>query len=105
MGKNPSLTERLDALETASSEKDQRIIELEARLARVGAVPALGVAKPTGVDLDEYKGKYKNRSGEVFGLKLVKSEDAHLGRTHQLKNVEHFWEGNEEEFRLEFEKE
>lgn len=55
-------------------------------------------------DLANYKGKHKNKAGEVFGLKVLKEEDAPNGKTHQLKNVEHFLEMTEDEYRLEFTK-
>jgi hypothetical protein len=55
------------------------------------------------VDLGDYEGEYKMLSnGETFGLKVV--EDDPQGRTHHLKNVEHFWAGTAEEFRQVFEK-
>jgi hypothetical protein len=55
-------------------------------------------------DLDQYEGEYKQLStGEVFGLKKVEN-DPH-GRTHHLKNVDHFWAGTADEFRQAFEKE
>ncbi len=54
-------------------------------------------------DLDEYEGEYKMLSnGETFALKVV--DDDPQGRTHHLKNVEHFWAGTAEEFRQAFEK-
>lgn len=54
-------------------------------------------------DLDEYEGEYKQLStGETFGLKEVEN-DPH-GHTHHLKNVDHFWTGNADDFRKEFEK-
>ena len=57
--------------------------------------------KPT--DLGEYKGSYKHKLyKEPFGLKVV--EDETHGRTHHLKNVDHFWSGTEDEFKAQFEK-
>jgi hypothetical protein len=54
-------------------------------------------------DLADYEGEYKYLpTGEVFGLKMV--EDDPYGHTHHLKNVDHFWSGNEEDFRKNFEK-
>jgi hypothetical protein len=54
-------------------------------------------------DLEEYEGTYKYLpTGEEFGLKLVR-DDAY-GKTHHLKNVDHFWSGNVDEFRRAFEK-
>lgn len=54
-------------------------------------------------DLDEYEGEYKHLStGEMYGLKEV-PDDPH-GKTHHLKNVDHFWTGNADDFRKEFEK-
>jgi hypothetical protein len=68
------------------------------------------VAGPTGpvstepTDLDEYEGEYVQTStGETYGLKVVEN-DPH-GRTHHAKNVDHFWSGTEDEFKLQFERE
>ena len=54
-------------------------------------------------DLDEYEGEYTHLStGETFGLKVVEN-DPH-GKTHHLKNVDHYWVGTADEYRKEFEK-
>lgn len=54
-------------------------------------------------DLDDYEGEYTQLSnGETFGLKMVDNDPQ--GRTHHLKNVEHYWAGTAEEFRQAFEK-
>ena len=54
-------------------------------------------------DLDDYEGEYTQLSnGESFGLKIVENDPQ--GRTHHLKNVEHYWAGTAEEFRQAFEK-
>jgi hypothetical protein len=54
-------------------------------------------------DLDQYEGEYKQLSnGEIFGLKEVPDDDH--GRTHHLKNKNHFWAGTADEFRNQFEK-
>lgn len=76
--------------------------KLQAKLAKAQEAPPI-VANPTASDLSEYKdGKFKNSAGEEFQLKIV--EDDELGRTHKLKNNEHFWEGTKEDFKKEFEK-
>jgi hypothetical protein len=55
--------------------------------------------KPT--DLGDYKGSYHlGDEKEPYGLKVV--EDEVYGRTHLLKNVEHFWAGTEAEFKDKF---
>jgi hypothetical protein len=54
-------------------------------------------------DLDDYEGEYKQlTTGETFGLKMVENDPQ--GRTHHLKNVDHYWAGTAEEFRHAFEK-
>ena len=52
-------------------------------------------------DLDDYEGEQATDRGN-FGLKVVENDPQ--GRTHQLKNVEHFWAGTAEEYRLAFDK-
>jgi hypothetical protein len=52
---------------------------------------------------EDYKGKFvQNDSGEEFALAVVESDP--IGRTHKLRNDEHFWEGTKDEFRAQFEK-
>jgi hypothetical protein len=71
---------------------------------------------PKGVEVDElpnpepalknadFKGRYKSKAdGEVYALAIVKDDPRK--RTHKLKNTVHFWEGSEEEFRAQFDKE
>lgn len=71
--------------------------------AKAQTAPKPFVHDPTAVDLSDYKdGKFKNSAGEEFQLKIV--EDDELGRTHKLKNKEHFWEGTKDQFKKEFEK-
>ena len=53
-------------------------------------------------DLDDYEVEKQLSNGETFGLKMV--EDDPQGRTHHLKNVDHYWAGTAEEFRQAFEK-
>lgn len=54
-------------------------------------------------DLEDYEGEYKQlATGETFGLKVV--NDDPQGRTHHLKNVDHYWAGTAAEFRQAFEK-
>ena len=61
------------------------------------------VANPTAIDLSEYKSQYVHRkTGEVFGLKIAKDDP--YGKTHHVKNNEHFAEMTETEFQLAFEK-
>jgi hypothetical protein len=59
----------------------------------------------TPVDLDDYEGSYTNvaHPGETFGLK-IDEDDPHLGHTHHLKSVDHYWSGTEQEFKEAFEK-
>jgi len=60
--------------------------------------PALVMPKP-----EDYKGSYtQNGTGEEFGLAVVESDP--LGKTHKLRNDEHFWEGTKDEFKAQFEK-
>lgn len=54
-------------------------------------------------DLGDYEGEYKMLSNnETFGLKVMENDPQ--GRTHHLKNVDHYWAGTAEEFRQAFEK-
>jgi len=63
-----------------------------------------GTVSTKPADLGDYKGKYTMKGEkEPYGLKEVK-DDPH-GRTHHLKNVNHYWEGTEEEFKEQFNKE
>lgn len=51
----------------------------------------------------DYKGSYvKTDDGEEYGLAVVESDP--LGKTHKLRNEEHFWEGTKDEFKAQFEK-
>lgn len=47
---------------------------------------------------------YRDKSGNPFWLREVPPDEVDRGNTHQLKNKTHFWEGNEENFRLLFTK-
>lgn len=65
------------------------------------------VAREVPSDLGEFKGQYKYNlglEGEVFGLKVLKPEEARHARTHTAKSALRFWDGTEGEFRLLFEK-
>lgn len=54
-------------------------------------------------DLGDYEGEYKQLSNnETFALKVIENDPQ--GRTHHLKNVDHYWAGTAEEFRQAFEK-
>jgi hypothetical protein len=54
-------------------------------------------------DLGDFKGSYKHKLyKDPFSLKVVE-DDTH-GRTHHLKNNDHYWAGTEEEFKAQFEK-
>jgi len=89
-------------LENQNLELQEQLEKTQAELAKAKAAPLL-IAQPSASDLDEYKdGTFKNSAGEEFKLKIV--EDAEDGRTHKLKNNEHFWEGTKEQFKAEFEK-
>lgn len=51
----------------------------------------------------EFSGRYTMKgSDEEFALAVVENDPR--GRTHKLKNKVHFWEGSEQEFRLNFDK-
>ena len=75
-------------------------------------LPIVDYTEPTPVfdpranpplDDDHNKGLFVRRSdGEKFALAVHEKDTYH--RTHSLKNTAHFWQGNEAEFRAEFEK-
>lgn len=91
--------------EPAPDPRDARIAELEKQLAaKQPGAPSMPMNVPSAVDLDAHKdGSYKRiGSDEVFQLKIVKDDP--IGRTHKLKNKEHFIEVNEKDFRAQFEK-
>jgi len=95
------------AKKTKKLAADEVIIPPEERdstLARPETVTIEGKEVSTKPDdLKEYKGSYKHKLyKEPFGLKVVE-DDTH-GRTHHLKNTDHFWSGTEEEFKQQFEK-
>lgn len=51
----------------------------------------------------EFSGRYTMKgSDEEFALAVMENDPR--GRTHKLKNKVHFWEGSEQEFRLNFDK-
>lgn len=64
--------------------------------------PVTGKEHP--VDLEDFNGGkgHVNKAGEEFGLRH--EPDHPEGKTHQLKNKEHYWEGDEKAFREEFQK-
>ena len=54
-------------------------------------------------DEDHSKGIFKRISdGELYALAIHKPDC--YNRTHSLKNSLHFWQGNESEFRIQFDK-
>ena len=54
-------------------------------------------------DEDHSAGVFKRISdGELYAL-AIHSPDCY-NRTHSLKNTAHFWQGNESEFRIQFDK-
>lgn len=61
---------------------------------------------PQDVDMAGFSGKYhkidEHKDAEPYGLKIV--DDDPYGKTHHLKNQEHFWTGTEAEFKAQFEK-
>ena len=76
--------------------------KLKADIAKAKSTPA-SVASPSASDLSDYdKGEYvRSNDGEKFNLKI--DEDP-IGRTHKLKNEEHYMELTESDFKLQFEK-
>lgn len=85
-------------------------INPEAVAAAVAAARSFTVAERQPIDLKAlgYEGRYRNvkegSKDEVYGLKVEPVGDVIHGRTHKAQSQEHFWEGNEEDFRKTFEK-
>lgn len=63
-----------------------------------------GTAGSVRPKLEDYDGEYIRKSdGETYALAVV--EDDPSGKTHNAINTLHFWEGTEEQFKVEFAKE
>jgi len=77
--------------------------KLKADIAKAKSAPA-AVANPSASDLEDYdKGEYiRSSDGEKFSLKI--DEEDSIGRTHKLKNQEHYMELTKPDFKLQFEK-
>ncbi len=90
--------------------EQERIAELELQLEearaslRAPASPAAPALPPRFADKDAYNdGEFKHReTGEKFSLKIVKDDPQ--GRTHKLKNDEHFHECSEADLRKDYDK-
>lgn len=102
--KEPTLEEQVAdlKLQLEAAHADRIAAEEE----RDKAVAALsGTPKEGATDLDQYKGKYLERTtGEVYGLKVMKDEDVRNGKTHHVKNEKFFGDYTKEEFMIRFEK-
>ena len=77
--------------------------KLKADIAEAKSAPA-AVASPSASDLADYdKGEYiRSNDGEKFSLKI--DDEDPIGRTHKLKNEEHYMELTKADFKAQFEK-